>query len=206
VDSALFVSLVGFAFIASVTPGPNNLLLMSSGALFGWRSTLPHLGGILLGFAVVMSAAVFGLGAVVDSWPWLMTGVRIIGASWLAWLSLRFFRAAIRDANTGADMNAAPISRPFRFFEAVLFQWVNPKAIIASLSSAGAYIAIAESAWQRAIIIAGVFFVTGMIACSTWMVAGDALNRHMSQGRSATWVNGIMAILILGTAIFILIG
>ena len=205
-DIALFVSLIGFAFVASITPGPNNLLLMSSGALFGWRSSLPHLGGILLGFAVVMTSAVFGLGTLVDRWPWLLAGVRILGASWLAWMSLRYFKAAIRDSDTEAHMDAAPISRPFRFFEAVLFQWINPKAIIAALSSAGAYIAIAELAWQRAIIIAGVFFITGLIACSTWMIAGDALNRYMSTGKSAPWVNAGMALLILGTAVFILIG
>ena len=69
VDSTLFLSLAGFAFISSITPGPNNLLLMSSAALFGWRRTLPHLFGVLLGFAILMSCAVFGLGATVQQWP-----------------------------------------------------------------------------------------------------------------------------------------
>jgi threonine/homoserine/homoserine lactone efflux protein len=206
VDIALFVSLVGFAFVASITPGPNNLLLMSSGALFGWRSSLPHLGGILLGFAVVMTSAVFGLGTIVEQWPWLLGVVRILGASWLAWMSLRYFKAAIRVTETEARMVAAPISRPFRFVEAILFQWINPKAIIAALSSAGAYIAIADVAWQRAMIIVGVFFFTGLFACTTWMVAGDALNRYLSTGKAAPWVNTAMALLILGTAVFVLIG
>jgi len=206
VDKALFVSLIGFAFITSVTPGPNNLLLMSSGALFGWRRTVPHLVGIQIGFVILMSAAVFGLGSLVARWPWLITIVRVLGASWLAWMSLRFFKAAIRDAETESRMEAAPISRPFRLSEAVLFQWVNPKAIIAALSSAGAYIAIAEQAWLRAIIIAGVFCVTGMLACSIWTIAGDALNRYMSSGKSAKWVNTGMAMLILATAALILAG
>lgn len=205
-DKALFVSLIGFAFITSVTPGPNNLLLMSSGALFGWRRTVPHLVGIQIGFIILMSAAVFGLGSLVARWPWLITIVRVLGASWLAWMSLRFFKAAIRDAETESRMEAAPISRPFRLSEAILFQWVNPKAIIAALSSAGAYIAIADQAWQRAIIIAGVFCVTGMLACSIWTIAGDALNRYMSSGRFAKWVNTGMAMLILATAALILAG
>ncbi len=205
-DKALFVSLIGFAFITSVTPGPNNLLLMSSGALFGWRRTVPHLVGIQIGFIILMSAAVFGLGSLVARWPWLITIVRVLGASWLAWMSLRFFKAAIRDAETESRMEAAPISRPFRLSEAILFQWVNPKAIIAALSSAGAYIAIADQAWQRAIIIAGVFCVTGMLACSIWTIAGDALNRYMSSGKFAKWVNTGMAMLILATAALILAG
>lgn len=205
-DNALFISLIGFAFIASVTPGPNNLLLMSSGALFGWRRTVPHLAGVQIGFAVLMTAAVFGLGSLVDSRPWLITVVRILGAAWLAWLSVRFFRASSSDLSAEARMEAAPISRPFRFHEALLFQWVNPKAIIAALSSAGAYIAIADVAWQRAAILVGVFFTTGLFACTTWIVAGDALNRHLSSGKSATWMNAGMGVLILATAALILVG
>ena len=205
-DTALFLSLIGFAFVASVTPGPNNLLLMSSGALFGWRRTVPHLAGIQIGFACLMTAAVFGLGQLVDGWPWLIGIVRILGATWLAWLSWRFFHAAMAPARPEQRMETAPISRPFRFHEALLFQWVNPKGIIAALSSAGAYIAIAEEAWLRAIILAGVFFTTGLIACATWTVAGNALNRYLSSGPSATWSNAGMGVLILATAGYILLG
>jgi len=205
-DTALLISLIGFAFVSAGTPGPNNLLLMSSGALFGWRRTLPHLSGVLLGFAVVNASAVFGLGSVVDQWPWLISVIRIAGASWLAWLSVRFFRAAFvpqDGANQAAD---APISRPFRFIEAVLFQWVNPKAIITTLSSAGAFIAIASAAWQRAIILVSVFFVVGLIVCSAWVIAGEVLHRYMTTGRAAPFVNAAMGLLIVVTSVYILIG
>lgn len=205
-DTALFLSLIGFAFVSSITPGPNNLLLMSSGALFGWRRTLPHLGGILLGFAVVMTAAVFGLGSLVFRWPWLITAVRVLGAAWLLWLSLRYFRSALKNTDPASRIETAPISRPFRFFEAVFFQWINPKALIACLSAAGAYIAIAEQAWQRAVIMGGVFFVAGLIACTSWMVAGDVLRRLMSEGSSAKWANAGMGVLIVLTAGLVLFG
>jgi threonine/homoserine/homoserine lactone efflux protein len=205
-DNALFISLIGFAIIACVTPGPNNLLLMSSGALFGWRRTVPHLAGIQIGFATLITAAVFGLGTLVDQWPWLITFIKVLGAAWLTWLSLRFFRAAGSDLSTEARMETAPISRPFRFSEALLFQWINPKGIVAAVSSAGAYIAIADLAWQRAAIIAGVFFTAGLFTCTTWVVAGDVLNRYLSSGRSATWMNATMGLLILATAALILFG
>jgi threonine/homoserine/homoserine lactone efflux protein len=196
-NSTLLVSLTGFAFISALTPGPNNLLLMSSGALFGWQRSLPHLGGILLGFAILMSSAVFGLGSVVAQWPWLVTIVRILGAAWLAWMSLRYFLAGLRGPATDTDSSPAPISRPFRFHEGVLFQWVNPKALILVISAAGAYIAIAESIVQRMLIIVGIFFVAGLVSCSIWMIAGDALNRYLSSGESARYVNLGMGILIL---------
>ncbi len=204
-ESTLLVSLTGFAFISAITPGPNNLLLMSSGALFGWQRSLPHLGGILLGFAILMTAAIFGLGSVVSQWPWLVTVVRILGAAWLAWMSLKFFVAGSQGPAAVSAASRAPISRPFRFHEGVLFQWVNPKALILVISAAGAYIAIAESIVERAMIIVGVFFVAGVISCSLWMIAGDALHRTMSSGRSARYVNFGMGILILLTALHILL-
>lgn len=205
-DAALFISLVGFAFVASITPGPNNILLMSSGALFGLRRTVPHLAGIQFGFATLMTAAVFGLGELVDQWPWLINVVRLLGASWLVWLSLRFFRAAIQPARPGQHADSAPISRPFRFVEALLFQWINPKGIVATVSSAGAYIAIAEAPWQRAIILSGVFMIVGTLSCTTWTVAGGSLNRYLTTGTSAARMNLAMGILIVATAALILFG
>lgn len=205
-DLALLGSLIGFAAIASITPGPNNLLLMSSGALFGLRRTVPHLIGIQCGFGVVVTAAVFGLGTLVARWPWLVTIARVLGAGWLAWMSLRFFRTALRNGETERSMDAVPISRPFRFFEAILFQWVNPKVLVAAISCSGAYIAIADEAWLRAAIMASVFFTVGGTSCTIWTIAGDSLNRYMSSGKSASWVNAAMGLLILLTAGHILMG
>lgn len=205
-DTSLFASLVGFAIVSSFSPGPNNLLLMSSGALFGWRRTLPHMTGVLLGFAILMTAAVSGLGAAVLQWPWLLTIVRALGAGWLAWLSLRFMRVAISRPADADSSNVAPIARPFRFYEAVLFQWINPKALILAVSSAGAFVAIAESAFLRTIIVVGVFFVVGVFSLSSWTFAGSALNRLLVSGRSGTWMNLGMGLLIMTTAIHILMG
>ena len=83
---------------------------------------------------------------------------------------------------------------------------INPKALILVISAAGAYIAIAESIIDRAMIIVGVFFLAGVISCSLWMIAGDALNRLMSSGKYATYVNVGMGMLILLTALHILLG
>ncbi len=155
---------------------------------------------------MLMLASVFGLGSVVTTWPWSLDVIRIIGASWLVWLSLRFFRAAIQPNRAGSESQAAPISRPFRLVEAFLFQWINPKGIIAAVSSAGAYIAISDNVWQRAAILTTVFVSAGTICCGTWTVAGDAMNRYLSSGKSAVWTNGLMGVLIVATAALILFG
>ena len=204
-ESTLLVSLAGFAFVSAVTPGPNNLLLMSSGALFGWQRSLPHLAGVLLGFAILMTVAVLGLGSVVSQWPLLVTAVRILGSAWLAWMALKYLLVGIRGPAPVSGASPKPISRPFRFHEGVLFQWINPKALILVISAAGAYIAIAESIVERTLIIVGVFFLAGVISCTAWLIAGDALNCYMSSGRSARYVNVGMGILILLTALHILL-
>jgi len=205
-DTALFASLVGFAIVSSFSPGPNNLLLMSSAALFGWRRTMPHMSGVMLGFAILMTTAVSGMGAAVLQWPWLLIVVRILGASWLAWMSLRFIRVAISKPVGLDSSKIAPIARPFRFYEAVLFQWINPKALILAISSAGAFMAIADSTYLRTAIVVGVFFVVGLFSLSSWIFAGSALNRLLASGRSASRMNLGMGLLILATAIHILVG
>ena len=204
-DPALIASLVGFSFVTCITPGPNNLLLMSSGALFGFRATLPHVAGIQVGFGLIVASAVFGLDAVIDSWPWLLTVVKIGGASWLFWMAARFLRASATSATRGSESRVETISRSFRFYEAVLFQWVNPKAIAIALSAAGAYVAISDEVIERAIVIGAVFFLVGCISSSSWLTLGGALNRSMSSGRHAIMINAAMGVLLLATAIYVLI-
>lgn len=206
-DLALLGSLVAFAFAALMTPGPNNLLLMSSGALFGFRATLPHVIGIQLGFVTVMTSAVLGLGALVEAWPGLLLVVKIGGAAWLAWMALRFLRAALASRGDARPVGpeSATLGRPFRLHEAVLFQWVNPKGVLVAISTAAAYVEIAESAAARAITIGGVFLVMGSLSSTTWATLGSALHRFMSEGSVALAVNATMSGLLLATAATILL-
>lgn len=205
-DISLLGSLVAFAMAALMTPGPNNLLLMSSGALFGWRSTLPHIVGIQIGFVTVMTSAVSGLGALIDTWPWLLDIVKVCGASWLAWMALRFLRtaAASRSRSGPGEIETGRIARPFRFHEAVLFQWVNPKAILIAISTAGAYVEIAPTIVARAATIGGVFLLVGSIASVSWTTLGSALHRFMSGGPTAVFINAMMGLLLFATALTIL--
>jgi len=209
-DSALLASLLGFALLTSITPGPNNLLLMSSGAVFGWRRTLPHLVGVQVGFAILVASAVFGLGGLVERWPGLVTGVKVAGAVWLCWMAWRFMRASgTSDAALAREpsepLGSEAISRPFRFHEAVLFQWINPKAMLLALSGAAAYVGIAEEPGQRLLIIGGSFLLSGTIASTTWTTAGEIVHRAMASGSSAQWIARGMAALLLITAVQILV-
>jgi len=209
IDWTLFVAFVAFAFTSAFTPGPNNFMLMSSGALFGFKRTFPHVMGVAIGFNFVMLAALLGMGVVIETFPWLLTFVKVAGAAWLAWLGFKFFKAAlVHKKGKASSPNDKPEkskrSRPFRFYEAVLFQWVNPKGLIMALAAAGAYVGISSDFKLRTALICGTFFIMGVSSASTWAVAGSALNRLMSQGRSAVVLNIIMGLLLFATAAMIL--
>ncbi len=203
IDTPLLLALIGFAFSAAFTPGPNNFMVMSSGALFGYRRTLPHIIGIAFGFNLVLLAAIFGMGAVITQFPWLLTSVKIAGAAWLAWLGLKFLLAAFAQKQAKNTTKTEERSRPFRFYEAVLFQWVNPKAVIMALAAAAAYSGVATDIIVRTSLLCGTFLLLGLASASTWTIAGTAINRLMSKGRSAVVLNTIMGLLLFGTALMI---
>ncbi|MBL4853671.1 MAG: LysE family translocator [Robiginitomaculum sp.] len=204
IEWTMFGSLIGLVFVASITPGPNNFMLMSSGALFGFKRSLPHILGVTLGFPALLIATVYGLGAIIERLPWLVTIVKTIGAAWLAWMAIKFFieakRIALAKNNTGISAKPTSRARPFRFYEAALFQWANPKAVIMALTTSGAFVPLSPNIHMRALLITSVFIVFALLATSVWTLAGSTLNRAMSQGRSAVVLNIVMGVLLLGTA------
>lgn len=109
-----------FAFVASVTPGPNNAMLMASGANFGFRRTIPHMVGVVLGFELMLLAVGVGLGGLFAAFPWLHDILFVIGAAYLLWLAWKIA--------TAAGLGSADAKRPMTFLEIVAFQWINPKA------------------------------------------------------------------------------
>jgi len=199
-DPVLFSSLLGFAFVTSVTPGPNNLMIMTSGAAFGWRRSLGHLAGITLGFGFMIAVLTLGLGQMIERIPILLSAIKIAGALWLVWLAYRFLPARTASGETRAEPAKA---RPLRFHEAALFQWVNPKGWSMALAVAGGYVGLMPSHWLRAGTIALVFAVTTLVCTGAWMLAGEALH-HFLKGPSTGRIAGyVMAGLIGATAVVI---
>lgn len=204
-DPVLFASLLGFVLIASITPGPNNAMVMISGAAFGWRRTVPHIAGITVGMAVFLAAAVFGLGALIERAGMLLPVVKTLGAAWLAWLAWRFLRAAVVGSGSGPGSRGQAAGRPLRFHEAALFQWVNPKAIVFAVSVASAYIELAPSPLARAALIVGAFLLVGPASVLAWVFAGAGLSRLLAGPRTGPWLNAAMGVVILLTAVLILL-
>ncbi|RMU51303.1 Amino acid transporter LysE [Pseudomonas savastanoi pv. glycinea] len=118
----LLLAFTLFAFVTSITPGPNNMMLLASGVNFGFSRTLPHMLGISIGFFVLVLTVGFGLGSVFKAWPLLYTILRYVGAAYLLYLAWKI--ATSGPASDNVDSQGKPLS----FMSAALFQWVNPKA------------------------------------------------------------------------------
>jgi threonine/homoserine/homoserine lactone efflux protein len=184
-----FVSLMVFTFVASVTPGPNNIMLFASGINHGVKKSLPHYFGICIGFLVLVAAVGFGLGALFKQSPFLHQVLQIVGALYLA-----YFAWKIGSANSASSSNE--IRSPITFLEAALFQWVNPKAWVIAIGAISTFTIQSRIAASIATIIAMYFFM-GLLAMGIWLTLGASLQRLLNSGKRRRIFNISMAILLL---------
>lgn len=211
----LFFAFIGFAFIAAITPGPNNVMILASSAAFGWRRSVPHMLGIAFGFAVMSIAVTLGLGAVLARFPEWLTLVRLLGAAWMLWLAWRLMAPALlpmRHAETDADTDSdgqedtAPTTgRPLTLIEAALFQWINPKAWTMATAAAAAYSELVPDTVERALIMGGVWLAITPLANGSWMLAGAGL-RELTRGKSGRIFNLTLGLTLAVVAVMLAFG
>lgn len=198
------IALVSFAFVASITPGPNNLMVMASGAAFGSKQTMPHIFGIAFGFAVMIGTVVLGLGAILQSAPWLLSALRVFGTLWLLWLAWNLASPLFPNCTKNGDTKETQKpNRPMRFGEAAMFQWVNPKSWTMAIAASSAYVELAESALARASIMAGVFILIAPVCNGVWMASGQVLHRLTAEKLKAQFFSVLMVTLVLVSALLI---
>ena len=198
---ALAAAFLPFALSTSMSPGPNNLMLASSGATFGFRRTGPHMLGITAGFPVMVVAVGLGLGGVFAAVPQLHTVVKYLGAAYLLVLAWRIGTAPAPD---GAELPAGGVGpgRPLTFTQAALFQWVNPKAWIMALGSVSTYTTVGGEVLAEVLVIAGVFGIVSLASTSTWALAGVGIARLLAgSARGLRTFNVAMALLLAASVI-----
>jgi threonine/homoserine/homoserine lactone efflux protein len=190
------IPLAGFAFAATWTPGPNNMMLAASGATHGWRRTLPHAMGVALGFPLMLFAVALGLGQVFEAVPAVRGGVTLLGCGVMLWLAWRVATAAPADPEAGA-----PARRPLSFPEAAAFQWVNPKAWVMCIGVAASY-ASGASPVAEAALAAGVFVVSGLTSSQGWALFGAGVGRLLGP-RGVRVFNLAMGALLAASALWL---
>lgn len=186
----ILTALAAFAFVSSATPGPNNLMLMTSGANFGFSRSIPHMLGISIGFAVMILLVGAGLMQMFDAWPQSYNALRVASVLYMSWLAWKIVHAAPASAD-------APRGQPLTFLQAAAFQWVNPKAWAMALTALSVY--AADSTLLAFGIVALVFGLINLPAITLWTLMGQQLARFLTSPTRLRTFNWTMAALLMGS-------
>lgn len=191
----ILLALIGFAFVSSITPGPNNLMLMASGANFGFRRTIWHMLGISLGHSFMVTMVGLGLGQLFETYPAARFALQIVSSAYLLYLAWKIANAAPPDASGKAR------GKPFTFLQAAAFQWVNPKAWYMAIYAVTNYTPDGIPVLTGALIVAGVFALTNLPSITVWVTVGTQVKRLLSRPRLLRLFNWTMAMLLVLTLI-----
>jgi threonine/homoserine/homoserine lactone efflux protein len=185
----ILAALTSFCIVSTVTPGPNNMMLLSSGATFGFRRTLPHLFGISGGCVIMVLLLGYGLVGVIGRFPWLYTVLHIVSTGYLLYLAWRIGTST----GVGAVSSRA---RPLTFLDAAAFQWVNPKAWAMTLGAATSF-SRPEHLTTDILIIAAVLAACGIPCITLWAGGGTAVRHLLNRPGMLRAFNVGMAILLV---------
>ena len=186
----ILLALVTFAVAMAFTPGPNNVMLAASGVNFGFGRTVPHMAGVTVGFMVLVLASGTGLGLVFAAVPQLQIVIKVVGSAYLLWLAYK-----VATAHQSRDAGGGP-ARPFTFWQAAAFQWINPKGLVAAISALAIYLRPGHEARDLAIMVA-VFGVVTAGSVTTWASFGVALRRLLRDPARARLFNIAMGLLLV---------
>ena len=189
---SLLIAFVIFAAVMFITPGPNNVMLLSSGLTYGFRRTLPHVAGITLGFAFMIGAVGLGLGTVFITYPVLQTVLKYAGAAYLVYLAANI--AMSGPVTPDQDNTRGPMT----FWGAAMFQWINVKGWVMVIGTITAYAEIASFPWNITIQVM-LSLLLGAVSCSIWALFGSALRPVLTSPKAVRAFNVVMAALLLAS-------
>lgn len=185
------ISLLSFAFVTSSTPGPNNVMLMSSGLNFGFKPSIPHMLGVVFGFPLMVVMVGMGLLQLFEMVPYSFLVLKVLSISYLLYLAWRI-------ASTKSIGSGEKTTKPLRFVQAALFQWVNPKAWVMALTAISVHTPDARPLYSI-FIVALAFVISGTFSSSSWTLLGEQLNRFLHNPNKLRAVNIVMALLLIAS-------
>ena len=190
------LSFAMFALVTSITPGPNNILLMTSGVNHGFLRTVPHLSGVSIGFAILFLGTGLGLGELFTRLPVVYEVMRWVAIAYFLHLAWRLSTTSAYSDNPEAAH--APTAKVWRFHEGFAFQWINPKVWIMAIGAFSRYVPIGQG--TGAIVRATIIFTVIGIPCSVaWVLFGSRMRRYLLQGHRRRVFNIGMATLLLAS-------
>lgn len=199
-ELSLILALCTFAFISTVTPGPNNMMLLASGAQYGYMKSLPHMIGIVIGVAGLMVGTLLGIGALFTLVPALYTVLKVLGIAYLLWLAFKIATAPV----TEIELQETADKGPLKWWEAALFQLVNPKVWMMALASVGSFSQPGEHYFISGLAIVVAFALVGFPCISLWAAAGAKMRIWLSSPTRRRHFNLTMGAATAATLLLIL--
>ena len=189
--TTLLLPLLTYAFVSSVTPGPNNLMLMASGANFGVRRTVPHMLGVSLGFTFMILMVGLGLMQLFDLWPMSYTILKVLSVAYIVWLAWKIAHSAAPGSSGESP------AKPFTFIQAAAFQWVNPKAWAMALTAITIYAPGREV--NAVFIVLAAYILANFPSISLWVFLGREMRRILTNQTRLRVFNWTMASLLVAS-------
>ena len=190
-SQSLVAAFVVFGAVMAFTPGPNNIMVLSSGLTYGFRRSLPHISGIAIGVSLMVASVGLGLGVVFLAYPVLQTILKYVGIAYLVYLAAMI-------AMSGSVTGEGKLGGPMTFWAAVLFQWVNVKGWVMAIGIITAYSAVASFPWNIA-VQAALMFVMAALSSLTWALFGSSLRSFLTSPVAVRAFNILMAALLLAS-------
>ena len=184
-----------FVFLGLFSPGPNVILLTSSGARFGLRASLPHLFGVVVGVGVTAGLTGLGIAALLAQAPMLELVLKVAASLWMLWMAWGLWNSQARKGKAERD-------RPMTFLEAALFQWVNPKVWAVALAAASAYPG-GGGAWAEALRLGSAFSGINLVCCLFWTSAGAMLTYLLTTPTAWKVFTRVMAVLLASFSVMV---
>ncbi len=189
-----FLAFVWFAWIGSVTPGPNCMVALATGANFGARATTPHALGVFIGFSFMLLAAGFGVAELIRTHPLIAIALRWLGVAYLVWLGIQLMRSK--------DFSDRKVARPPKVHESALLQFANPKAWMLVVATVGAYQGIARPDWLRQLLFVATFGGCCVVAIFIWAWIGAAMRNWLGKNRRMAIFNMFAGASLILTALW----
>ncbi|TDR31993.1 LysE family translocator [Hydromonas duriensis] len=195
-------ALMMFAFVSSITPGPNNLMLLYSGARFGFRHSLPHLLGVSLGFGLMLLLCCLGVAGLFWKIPHAQDALKIAGCAYMLWLAYKLWLngALPRDGDLPTAQNKGS-ARPMTFVQASLFQYVNPKAWVMGLTVPAAFLPNDGHLLISTLVATIIFVCINLLCCGSWVQGGALLQKLMHKPTLARLINGVIVVMTVYCAV-----
>jgi threonine/homoserine/homoserine lactone efflux protein len=189
------VGLVAFAFVGTVSPGPNNTVLWSSGLRFGFRRTVPHVLGTALGIGALVVGVAAGIGALFEAVPTAELVLKVVGSLYLLYVAYLVLGSG--------GVGRTEVSNPFSLWQAIAFQWVNPKAWIFAVAAVGTFLPPALPWLLGVVVLIGILMVVVIGSSSIWAAGGAGLGRMIDDERVRRVVSIALALLLVASVVLL---